>query len=161
MRVTVLVALVLALVSWAVPASAEDQPDMENPSGGAQYYVYFGKDWELQISVYVWGHVVKPGMYSIPRSTDLMGAISLAGGPAKHADLNKVQVIRTNPTSDVITVDVDDYMRTARAGMVPLLKPGDTIYVPGNKSHFVSRVLTGLAQVAMVANAYYVFFVND
>jgi hypothetical protein len=153
----IVLAFLLALSATAI---AQEGGYPEATSGGAQYYVYAGKDWELQISVYIWGHVLKPGMYSVPRSTDLIGVISLAGGPGQYANLKDVKVIRSNPGPEILKVDVLHYMQTANAAEVPVLHPGDTVVVPGSKTHALSRVVSFISQLAIVANVYYLFFIH-
>jgi hypothetical protein len=160
MRLTIgAIALVLLFIS-AATVNADQPGDPDRTSGGAQYYVYPGKDWELQISVYVWGHVQKPGMYSVPRTTDLVGVISLAGGPGQHANLKNVKLVRSNPGPEIMKVNVLEYMQTANARSVPVLHPGDTVIVPGSKAHALSAVVSFISQLAIVANVYYLFFVR-
>ncbi|MFH1221349.1 MAG: SLBB domain-containing protein [Candidatus Eisenbacteria bacterium] len=161
MRALIKAIIVVLLLANSVPAFGEEPGASDRGSGGAQYYVYADKDWELQINVYVWGQVLKPGMYSVPRTTDLIGVLSLAGGPAEHADLKKVRVVRSNPGAEVLTVNVIEYMQTANAASVPVLHPGDTVIVKGHRSHTLTGVVGFLAQLAVVANVYYVFFVHD
>jgi hypothetical protein len=148
------------LLILAANVCAQETEYSDHTSGGAQYYVYAGKDWELQINVYIWGHVLKPGMYSVPRTTDLIGVISLAGGPGQYANLKNVKVVRSNPEAEILKVNVLDYMQTANAGPVPVLHPGDTVVVPGSKAHALSRVVSFVSQLAIVANVYYLFFIH-
>lgn len=129
-------------------------------AGGAQYYVYLSKDWELQINVYVWGRVLKPGMYSVPKTTDLVALLSLAGGPTDNADLTQIKVIRSNPGPKITMVNLRKYMRTGEASSVPVLHPGDTVVVPGTLFHTLSKVTGIISQLAVVANVYYWFFIR-
>jgi hypothetical protein len=160
MRNVIKATVFVLLLAAAVAAFGQEPGASDRASGGTQYYVFADKDWELQINVYVWGQVLKPGMYSVPRTTDLIGVISLAGGPGEHADLKKVRVIRNNPGAEVLTVNVLEYMQTANAASVPVLHPGDTVIVAGGKSLTVSKVISFLSQLAILANVYYLFFVH-
>jgi hypothetical protein len=160
MRTIVGLTVFMLILGLCATAIAQENGYPDEAPGGAQYYVYAGKDWELQISVYVWGHVIKPGMYSVPRTTDLIGVISLAGGPGQYANLRHVKVIRSNPGAEILTINVLDYMRTADAGPIPVLHPGDVVVVPGSKAHTLSRVVSFISQLAIVANVYYLFFVR-
>ena len=160
MRALINATTFVLLLTCSFAAFAEEPGVSDRGSGGAQYYVYADRDWELQINVYVWGQVLKPGMYSVPRTTDLIGVISLAGGPGEHANLKKVRVIRNNPGAEVLTVNVLEYMRTADTSSVPVLHPGDTVIVPEGRSLTVSKVISCVSQLAIIANVYYVFFVQ-
>ena len=153
--------ITLALVVICQTASAQEPIDPGTTPGGAQYYVYLGKNWELQINVYVWGRVAQPGMYSVPKTTDLVAVISLAGGPGEHANLKKVKVIRSNPDPEVMTVNVKDYLHTGRPSSIPVLHPGDTVIVPGNKSHTFANVVNVFSQIAIIGNVYYLFFMHE
>ncbi len=125
---------------------------------GAQYYVYLGADKGLQINVQVWGQVFKPGMYSVPKATDIIGLISFAGGPNENANIGKIKLVRSTPNPEVIIVDLKKYMDTGDASFIPVLKRGDTIVVPENVSYWFSNVVRVVSQLAIVANVYYLFF---
>ena len=130
----------------------------ETNQGGAQYYVYPGGEGELQIKVQIWGQVTRPGMYQIPKSMDVVGLISLAGGPNEDANLSAVRIVRTTPAPDVLKVNIGQYTSTASTESIPVLEAGDTVIVPENLYHKFSRVVSVVAQLAIVANVYYWFF---
>lgn len=127
---------------------------------GAQYYVFLGSDKELQMNVQIWGQVLKPGMYSVPQTTDLVGLISFAGGPTEYANLNNIRIVRTNPKPRVIRVNLKAYMNTGNSKLQPVLKPGDTVVIPGSLFYGFSRFVRVVSQLAIVANVYYLFFVR-
>ncbi len=68
----------------------------------AQYIL--GSDDILLVNVNLWGHVQRPGIYSIPSAYSLIDLISSAGGPLKTARLSDVRVVRKN--QEVIQVDI-------------------------------------------------------
>jgi protein involved in polysaccharide export with SLBB domain len=97
-------------------------------------------------SVYVFGHVVMPGVYQIEKDMDVLQAIVQAGGPAypnrattnaplTEPDLEHVKIITRGPEAPVVySVNVEKYTNVATP--VPLiLKPGDTVFVPGKQSY--------------------------
>jgi polysaccharide export outer membrane protein len=97
-------------------------------------------------SVYVFGHVMMPGVYQIEKDMDVLQAIVQAGGPAypnrattnaplTEPDLEHVKIITRGPEAPVVySVNVEKYTNVATP--VPLvLKPGDTVYVPGKQSY--------------------------
>ncbi|MFH1314578.1 MAG: SLBB domain-containing protein [Candidatus Eisenbacteria bacterium] len=161
MHLRIGLAITVALLVICTAASAQEPIDAGATPGGAQYYVYLGKNWELQINVYVWGRVARPGMYSVPNTTDLVAVISLAGGPGEHANLKNVRVIRSNPNPEVMTVNVKAYMHTGKPSSIPVLHPGDTVIVSANKSHSFASVVNVFSQIAIIGNVYYLFFLHE
>jgi NADH:ubiquinone oxidoreductase subunit F (NADH-binding) len=153
--------ITVALLVICTAASTQEPIDPSATPGGAQYYVYLGKNWELQINVYVWGRVARPGMYSVPQTTDLVAVISLAGGPGEHANLKNVKVIRSNPEPEVMTVNVMTYMHTGKPSSIPVLHAGDTVIVAGNKSHTFANIVNVVSQIAIIGNVYYFFFMHE
>jgi len=130
-----------------------ESPPITMPYGtGAQYYVYLGADKGLQINVQVWGQVLRPGMYSVPKTTDVVGLISFAGGPTKNANLGKVKLIRSGANPEVVIVDLNKYMKTGDKGFASILEPGNTIIIPENRAHKFSNIVGIISQIAIVAN---------
>lgn len=96
-------------------------------------------------SVYVFGHVVAPGVYQIDKDVDVLQMIVRAGGPAypnrfntngpiTEPDLEHVKIISRGFDAPVVySVNVEKYTNTA-APVPLLLKPGDTVYIPGKQS---------------------------
>ncbi|MDK9700814.1 MAG: SLBB domain-containing protein [bacterium] len=126
---------------------------------GAQYYI--GSQNELLMAVNVWGLVAKPGQYLVPSTTDLMTLISVAGGPLPKARLDNVRVIRSSSSgSEVLTINIKRYLKTGDERIIPKLQPGDTVIIAGSLGELTSQIVSIIAQLAMVANVYYVFFVK-
>lgn len=125
---------VIIFISISLYAQSSDNRDYKEtptiPYGGAQYYTYLGANRELQISVQVWGKISKPGLYSVPKITDIVGLISFAGGPSDGANLKKIKIVRSTPQSEIIHVDVKKYLDTGNSSIIPLLKPGDIVIIP-------------------------------
>ncbi len=105
------------LVLAAVVTSAE----------GADGYVVPGVETgEVLMTVHVWGEVRSPGTVLIPVGSDLVAALSAAGGPTGSADLGGVRVVyESGPDSEY---DLDDYL-DGEGDPVPVLTPGATVYV--------------------------------
>lgn len=157
LKITSLLLIVLAL--GTVCSGSETDPELDSQS--ARYYVFLGSERELQINVQIWGQARRPGMYSVPQTTDLVGLISLAGGPTEHANLSGIRVVRTNPRPEVLKVNLKGYLSTGDSRLQPVLKPGDTVVIPGSISYGFERVIRVVSQLAIVANVYYLFFVKE
>jgi protein involved in polysaccharide export with SLBB domain len=92
---------------------------------------------ERKLFVTVLGYVKDPGpVQVVPHSTVQM-AIEAAGGLAQGAQLDKLQVRRTDET---IIFDYKKYLDTGDSSLVPALKPMDIVFVPASP-------LTGNVQV--------------
>jgi len=115
-------------------------------------YILGGKD-ILLINVNLWGHVQRPGIYSIPSTYGLVDLISSAGGPLTSARLSEVRIIRSN--QEVVKVDVEQYIKTGDSSLLPVLQPGDTIIVSGSIGDIFARMLGIVRDIAIIANAIY------
>ena len=106
----------------------------------------------LLVNVNLWGHVQRPGIYSVPSSYTLIDLISSAGGPLKTARLNDVRIVRKN--QEVIKVDVDKFLRTGNNDLLPTLQPGDTIIVSGSIQDIFTRLVAIFRDLAIIANVF-------
>jgi len=106
----------------------------------------------LLVTVNLWGHVQRPGIYSVPSSYTLIDLISSAGGPLKTARLNDVRVVRKN--TDVIQIDVERFLKTGDITLLPVLQPGDTIIVAGSFQDIFTRVVGIMRDLAIIANVF-------
>lgn len=142
--------VLILLFSLAIGVSAQES--------GSQYsdrpaqYILGGKD-ILLINVNLWGHIQRPGIYSIPSAYGLIDLISSAGGPLNTARLSEVRIIRSN--QEVVKVDVEQYIITGNSTLLPVLRPGDTIIVSGSIADVFTRMLGIVRDIAIIANAIY------
>lgn len=135
-------------------------PKSQQLSRAAQYYI--GDEGELLIKVNVWGRVRQPGQYFVPSNTDLITLISVAGGPAEKSRLDNVRIVRNTASgSEIIIVNIKKYIKTGDQRLIPLLEPEDTVIMSGSIWYVLSNVVTVVAQLAVVANVYYFFFIRD
>ncbi len=80
---------------------------------------------------YVIGKVNKPGDFPLNRPTDVMQALSLAGGATPFADTNGIRVLRREGNhQSSIAFHYSDVERGRRLDQNILLKSGDTVVVP-------------------------------
>ncbi|TKJ42352.1 hypothetical protein CEE37_01335 [candidate division LCP-89 bacterium B3_LCP] len=141
----------------AAQAKAADERSVTVPKqveSGAQYFI--GDENQLLMQVNVWGRVEMPGQYFVPSDTDLITLISVAGGPADKSRLDNVRIVRgASAGSEVIQVNIKKYLKTGDRTLIPDLKPEDTIIVSGSMWFVMSTVISVVAQLAIVANVYY------
>jgi polysaccharide export outer membrane protein len=109
-------------------------------------------------AVYVFGHVVAPGVYQIEKDMDVLQVIVRAGGPAypnrfntngpiTEPDLEHVKIITRGPEAPVVySVNVEKYTHTASPSPL-LLRPGDTVYIPGKQSFRRFLIISSATEV--------------
>ncbi len=144
MKKSLILLMVVLTVSFAraqeIPVQYGDRP--------AQY-ILGGNDM-LLITVNLWGHVQRPGIYSVPSNYGLVDLMSSAGGPLQSARLSDIRIVRKN--QQVIVADVESYIKTGDSSLLPILQPGDTIIVSGNITDVITKILSVLRDIAIIAN---------
>ena len=82
-------------------------------------------------SIYIFGQVGQPGRYAFDDQLHFLDILSAADGPTKFADIHQVKVTHRNGyQTKVTTVDLGLYFETGDETLLPLVKSGDTIYIP-------------------------------
>ncbi|NMP32100.1 sugar ABC transporter substrate-binding protein [Thalassotalea sp. M1531] len=82
-------------------------------------------------SIYVFGQVGQPGRYAFDNKLHFLDILSAADGPTQYADIHTVKVTHRNGYSTkVSTVDLGLYFETGDESLLPLVRAGDTIYIP-------------------------------
>lgn len=104
----------------------------------------------LLVNVNLWGHVQRPGIYSVPSSYTLIDLISSAGGPLSTARLNDVRIVRKD--QEVIKVDIEKYLKSGDITLLPIIQPGDTIIVAGSIQDIFLTVVGIARDLAIIAN---------
>jgi len=134
------------------------QSEATTPPNTGSIYLYSGAltgSEQLKIKSYIWGQVRNPGLYVIPDDTDLLTLISSAGGPTENAKLTKIKIIRpTESGESVIIVNLKEYTKTGDPDLIPILKPGDTVIVPGTTFYALSKAANWLADVVIIFSVY-------
>ena len=135
------------------PVGNQQEPAQTDESRRSQYYLRLGTEDALQFYVHVWGQVGKPGLYLVADGTDLVGLLSLAGGPTEDAKLAKIKLVRTAAgKKGTIAVDLKRYTNSGDYAGIPVLEPGDTVVVPPTFWHKVMRFGSILSVTALLAN---------
>jgi protein involved in polysaccharide export with SLBB domain len=95
------------------------------------------------VKITVLGQIARPGIYSVPNTSTVQGAIGQAGGFVPGARLSKIRLIRAGETNgyrngtgaeidSVNIVNMEKFYLEGDPGALPALKDGDVIVVPGN-----------------------------
>ena len=84
--------------------------------------------------VYVLGEVVSQGIYRLKDASDLMAAISIAGGTTHVAVDSHIKIIRgyekDNKKSLILSVNYDEILKKGDVAQNATLEDGDVVYVP-------------------------------
>jgi len=151
--------IIISIIALSTACFAQDSPSI-TPSTGSSAYSYsgtMGDEDQLRIYTQIWGQVRKPGFYLLPDDTDLLTLLSLAGGPTEDAKLSKIRIVRPSEEAgqgEVIWVNVKKYLDTGDFGIIPVLKPGDTVVVSGTVFYGMERVADFIAKFATVLSIY-------
>jgi len=147
----IFIIVILLIIVFNITAQEFDsQIPIQRGDRPAQY-ILGGND-VLLITVNLWGHVQRPGIYSIPSAYGLIDLISSAGGPAETARLSDVRIIRKN--QQVVKVDVEKYIKTGNSDILPPLQPGDTIIVSGSVYDIFTSIIGIARDLAIIANVF-------
>ena len=91
-------------------------------------------------SIYIFGQVGQPGRYAFNNKLHFLDILSAADGPNKHADIHNIKIThRNNYHSKVSTLDLGLYFETGDETLLPIVKSGDTIYVPERNKPWIDN----------------------
>lgn len=149
----------LVLFHFSIISLAQSEIETESsPKKASQYRLVMGADNEIFMQVNVWGEVKQPGTLQVPDNTDLISLLSFAGGPTENAKLSQVKLIRSfSPKKEVKIINVEKYLKKGNHEAVPIIKPGDTIIVPKTGFHSLTRFISFVYNLAVIASAVHIF----
>jgi protein involved in polysaccharide export with SLBB domain len=82
--------------------------------------------------IFITGEVYRPGKYTFEFIPNLWEVIREAGGPRERAMLSEVTIIRADQKAgEKIAVNLSQALESGDFSTLPMLKPGDTVIVPG------------------------------
>jgi protein involved in polysaccharide export with SLBB domain len=131
-------------------------------AGDTIYVPERDKQWldkKKEKTVRIIGAVDKPGRYQFNAEMTILDILAEAGGPTKTAYLEKIMVINvsTSKSSENVSVafDLEEYLDHPDVRSLPLVRVGDTIFVPdtsqSNWSVFMENVRDMVSIVSLVA----------
>ncbi|MBL7996010.1 SLBB domain-containing protein [bacterium] len=104
----------------------------------------------------VLGAVRNPGNYPLFPGANVIDVVFLAGGPEDDASIRSIKLVRRiGATQTEQIVDIETVLK-AKGGQVPLVEPGDIIFVPAKKFTF-KTILTVLQYTITFITAYYLY----
>jgi len=140
----------------AAHASAATMPVVGRTMPSDQSTPYFTDIYgNILMNVNVWGNAVHTGPITVPEGSDLATVISIAGGPSKGANLDKVRVNRTQPDRNgrmTYLINLNNYAQQGDRSTLIDMQPNDTIIIPENRT--MDRVGFVLGIIAIGISAY-------
>lgn len=105
----------------------------------------------------VLGAVLRPGNYELFPGANVVDVVFLAGGPSDEASIRNIKLIRRiGAAQQEEIVDIESVLR-AKGGRVPLVEPGDIIFVPAKKFTIKSffQIVSYTASILTLIFLYY------
>ncbi|WP_136680306.1 SLBB domain-containing protein [Neptunomonas sp. XY-337] len=97
--------------------------------------------------VRVLGAVNRPGRYSFDTSMTVLDLLAEAGGPKNSALQDRIMVInRIDGEAHSRLFDLVDFAKSGDFSRLPVLRPGDTVYVPSKEQSSWYRFVTTLQE---------------
>ncbi|MBL4822264.1 MAG: SLBB domain-containing protein [Colwellia sp.] len=91
-------------------------------------------------SIYIFGQVGQPGRYAFDNKLHFLDILSAADGPNQHADIHNIKVTHRNTfQSKVTTLDLGLYFETGDETLLPIVKAGDSIYIPERNKPWIDQ----------------------
>lgn len=99
------------------------------------------------------GAVHKPGRYHFDDSMTLLDLLAEGGGTRANADVARITVVNLSCCRDQARrFDLSAFSRTARFDDLPVVRAGDTVYIPDKSESLLSKVRGGLRDLFEVVS---------
>ncbi|WP_425597841.1 SLBB domain-containing protein [Vibrio nereis] len=103
-------------------------------------------------TIRVLGAVNKPGRYQFDDTMTILDLLAQAGGPRESAYLEKITVVNVSCCQNQArTFDLIAFSKTASLSNLPVLRAGDTVYIPDQSDSLGYKLRTGLKDVFQIA----------
>lgn len=90
--------------------------------------------------VRIMGAIKQPGRYSFDDSMTLLDLLAEAGGPTSTAMIEKIVVINHGCCNEQSRrFNLEKFIKSPNSGKVPLLRVGDTVYIPDRDQGVITR----------------------
>ncbi|UPQ89206.1 SLBB domain-containing protein [Vibrio sinaloensis] len=105
-------------------------------------------DRSKESTVRVLGAVNSPGRYVFDDNMTVLDLLAEAGGPSERAYLEKISIVNMSCCQgQARTFDLVSFSKTANIYQLPVLRAGDTIYVPDRNDSFLEKARTSLEDI--------------
>jgi len=101
-----------------------------------------------EMTVRILGSVNKPGRYTYDDTMTILDLLAQAGGTTASAYIEKITVVNLSCCrSQAQEFDLASFAKTADFAALPVIRVGDTIYVPDQRNSTLSKARSGLRDV--------------
>jgi polysaccharide export outer membrane protein len=108
--------------------------------------------------VTVLGEVSRQENYPLTTDATLIEVLSTAGGTTPESDLRNIKILRSGLNRQPIEVDLTWYMENGNIESIPVIRPGDTVFVP--KRSNIIRELSDFMRDAIFIFGFFRVFNN-
>ncbi|WP_111978093.1 SLBB domain-containing protein [Algibacillus agarilyticus] len=110
-------------------------------------------DKSKESTIRVLGAINKPGRYKFNDTMTLLDLLAEAGGTAPGAYLEKITVVNlTCCEQQSTTFDLTEFSKTANFKALPVLRAGDTVYIPQESESTMAKARVILRDVVEIAS---------
>ncbi|SKA56306.1 SLBB domain-containing protein [Enterovibrio nigricans] len=105
-----------------------------------------------EVTVRMLGAINKPGRYTFDDHMTILDLLAEAGGPSANAYVEKITVVNLSCCRDQAqTFNLSEFSRTARFQDLPVLRAGDTIYIPTKEESTAEKIRQGITDLFQLA----------
>lgn len=109
-------------------------------------------DRSKESTVRILGAVNDPGRYVFDDNMTILDILAEAGGPSDSAYLEKISVVNMSCCEGQSrTFDLIEFSKTGNIYQLPVLRAGDTIYIPDRSESYIEKARSGLRDVLQIA----------
>lgn len=108
--------------------------------------------------VTVLGEVSRQENYPLTTDATLIEVLSTAGGTTAESDLRNIKILRSGLNRQPIEVDLTWYMENGNIESIPVIRPGDTVFVP-KRSNIIRELSDFMRDAIFIFGFFRVF--ND
>ncbi|GEA50337.1 sugar ABC transporter substrate-binding protein [Vibrio inusitatus NBRC 102082] len=106
-----------------------------------------------EASIYVFGQVNAPGRYRFTKEMHFLDILSAADGPTGEADIHNIRIThRDKSYSRVSKLNLSLYFETGDESLLPVVRTGDTIYIPEKDKNWLDRSKESTVRVLGAVN---------
>lgn len=114
------------------------------------------KEWlddPKETTVRVLGAVHRPGRYRFGDDMTVLDLLAVAGGPTPTALQSRILVVNLGLTDQARQFDLLGFAKTADTRMLPVVRAGDTVYVPEISQHEGRQTIDFLKDIASIVSS--------
>ncbi|MEZ9471992.1 SLBB domain-containing protein [Vibrio lentus] len=129
-----------------------DESLLPNVTTGDTIYIpEKGKNWldtPKEETVRVLGAINNPGRYVFNDNMTILDILAEASGPTDNAYVEKITIVNMSCCQgQARTFDLVEFSKTANIYNLPVLRAGDTIYIPDRRESFMEKARVGLEDI--------------